>query len=307
MEKVHFPYRSESHLALIHVVAESGSWEKHGLEVKYEDYILPEDAHQGVANGSVEFVSGNHVSTYAMRTRGDKWVYLGQTVNLLSHRLAVKADSGISKVSDLRGKVVGTKGTHPSLNSWLFLKQQGLDTDRGDVKLQKVGGGMYPAWQSVREGKVDAAFVTVPEDLFAQRMGLKVIDVEGLPMVFFSTISSGLSFVEKHSAIVDRFLRGMIEGIAFFKNHKEESVKIIQSKYKGDGELDSEAAAHLYHALAGVLVSKLYPTLKAISNVYEEAVRLDKAAENVEPVALWDFHHLRRIDDSGFIDKLYAD
>jgi len=45
--------------------------------------------------------------------------------------------------------------------------------------------------------------------------------------------------------------------------------------------------------------------LKAINNAYEIGVRLDKAAEKVNPMELWDFHFLRRIDDSGFIDGLY--
>jgi hypothetical protein len=31
MDKIAFPYRSSSHLVLLHVVAESGAWEKHGL------------------------------------------------------------------------------------------------------------------------------------------------------------------------------------------------------------------------------------------------------------------------------------
>jgi hypothetical protein len=36
MDKVAFPYRSSSHLILMHVVAESGAWEKHGLQVDYD-------------------------------------------------------------------------------------------------------------------------------------------------------------------------------------------------------------------------------------------------------------------------------
>ncbi|MFQ5849942.1 MAG: ABC transporter substrate-binding protein [Candidatus Binatia bacterium] len=304
MDKIHFPYRSDSHLPFLHVVAESGSWEKHGLQVEYDYFVSSDDAHKNVANGSVEFVGGNHVSTYAERTRGDKWVYLGQTVNLLNHRLVVKADSGISKVSDLKGKVVGVKGQHPGGNTWLFLKQHGLQEDRGDIKFVKVreAGG---SWKAVLDGKVDATFVTPPADLYAKRAGLKVIDVEYLPMVWFTTFSSGLNFVEKHPDIVDRFLKGAIEGIAYFKTRREDSIKIIKTRYTAEGDLDHETATHLYEELAKILAAKPYASIKAISNVYELGVRQDKAAEKVEPTALWDYHFLRRIDDSGFIDGLY--
>src|SRR2546425_12929699 len=98
MDKVHFPYRSDSHLTFLHVVGESGSWEKHGLQVEYDYFISSEDAHNNVANGSVEFVGGNHLSPYIRRPKGDRWVYLGQSVSLLNHRMVVRSDSGISRV-----------------------------------------------------------------------------------------------------------------------------------------------------------------------------------------------------------------
>ena len=46
--------------------------------------------------------------------------------------------------------------------------------------------------------------------------------------------------------------------------------------------------------------------MQAIANVYEEAVRQDKDAKKVNPMELWDLHHLRRLDDRGFVDKLYG-
>jgi hypothetical protein len=44
--------------------------------------------------------------------------------------------------------------------------------------------------------------------------------------------------------------------------------------------------------------------MQAIANVYEEAIRKDKDAKKVNPMALWDLHHIRRIDDMGFVEQL---
>jgi ABC-type nitrate/sulfonate/bicarbonate transport system substrate-binding protein len=301
MDKVQFPYRSESHLPFLHVVGESGSWEKHGLQVEYNKFISSEDSHKNVANGSVEFVGGNHLSPYIHRPQGDKWVYLGQTVSLLNHRLVVRADSGINRVSDLRGKKVASKGQHPGLNTWLFIKQNGL---LGECEIERFRGET-PHWEAVRDGKADAAFVTPPADLLARRAGMKVINVEFLPMVWFTTVSTGLPFVEKHPDIVDRFLKGICEGIAYFKTHRAESIKMIKERYQEEGELDDEGATHLYDELKMILQAKPYASIQAISNVYEISKEQNKDAEKTDPMALWDFHYLRRIDDSGFIDDLY--
>jgi ABC-type nitrate/sulfonate/bicarbonate transport system substrate-binding protein len=301
MDKIQFPYRSESHLPFLHVVGQSGSWEKHGLQVDYNKYISSEDAHANVANGSVEFVGGNHLSPYSRRPKGDRWVYLGQSVSLLNHRMVVRSDSGISRVSDLRGKKIASKGQHPGLNTWLFIKQNDL---LGDCTIER-SRDETPQWEIVRDGKADAAFVTPPADLFARRAGMKVIDVGFLPMVWFTTVSTCLAFVEKHPDIADKFLKGICEGIAYFKTHRAESIKIIKDSYKDEGDLDDEAATHLYDELKMILQAKPYATIPAISNVYEISKEQDKAAEQTDPMALWDFHFLRRIDDSGFIDNLY--
>lgn len=321
MDKISFPYRASSHLALLHVVSESGSWEKYGLDVRYDYQISSSDAHRLVPTGDIEFVGGNHVSTYAHRARGDSWVYLGQTMNYVYPKLVVRADSGIEKLSDLRGKVVGTRGSHPSLNDWLLLKQRGLDCDRDEIVLENQikgkKGSMDPAdpekkekapplWQLVRDGKIDAALLMPPASLFAEGAGLKVIDIDPLPMIWFTTISSSLAFVEKNPGLVERFLKGMLEGIHFFKTQPEKSIKILQDRYLREGQMNSAQAAYTYHTMVKVLEPKLYPAMAAISNVYEEAKRQDADAKRINPMELWDLHHLRRIDDSGFINGLYA-
>lgn len=318
MDKVHFPYRSSSHLILLHVVSESGSWEKHGLDVEFDRHIGSEDAQQGIASGDIEFCSGNHVSTYGLRARGSDWAYLGQTVNQVNHQLVTRHDTGITCVADLRGRRVGTSGSHPSLNHWLYLKQRGLDVDRGDFEfvnqsvlkagsMDEVNPGQKkpPLWHWVRDGVVDAVLVGLPSSLFAADAGLKVIDVEPLPMIQYSTVSTSLRFVEKHPDIVERFLKGMIEGIHFFKTRPEQTIDIIQKRITKGGQLTRAQATHVHTNLARILEPKLYPKMISIANVYEEALRQDKDSRKVNPMELWDMHHVRRIDDTGFIDRLY--
>ena len=301
MDKIKFPYRSEDHLTLLHVIQESGAWEKYGLHVDYNIYIGPDEAHAAVNKGEVEFVSGNHISPYPARLKGDRWVYLGQTVNFYSHRLIVRPDSKIEKVSDLRGKKLVARGNHPSSNNWLFLKQNGLDEDKGDFSMVRLRG--VKKWELVQRGEFDASLITPPEDILAKRAGLNVIPLPPLPMIYFTTISTSSEFASKHPDIVERFLKGVIEGIHFFKTKKEKVTTVLRTKLDAE-EREHDLVEALYEDLAPLLEPKLYPNLQAIQNVFELAKHDHPECSKINPLSLWDLHYVRNIDDSGFFDQL---
>ena len=304
----------------MHVVNECGAWERHGLDVDYDKGINRDEAHVLVPTGEVEFVSGNHVSTYAAQARGDTWAYLGQTVSKNNISLVTRPDIGIETLEDVRKRKFGSRGRHPGLNTWLYLKQHGLDPDTDQVEIVREERVELPdgtfklnrksLMEMVKDGDVDACFMTLPNKEFAQRDGLKVIDLVPQDMVFFMTVSSSMKLVAERPDIIERMLKGVIEGIAFFKTEREKTIQIILDKHKKEGDLDRETAELMYDDFAPILEPKLYPGLSAISNVYQEALKQDEKngdAAKIHPLALWDFHFLREIDDSGFIDDLYKD
>jgi len=309
LDHINFPYRSSSHLLLHHVIAKSGSWEKHGLDVNYDYFISSADAHADVPTGKVEFVSGNHISTYGARARGDQWVYLGQATNVANLSLVVRKDSEISGIPDLREKTLASgseKNKHPNLNEWLYLKQRGLDVDKDEVTIvAKEDHQNKSTYDMILDGDVDAALMTPPNTQIAASLGLKVIDVESLPMILNTSISTSLTFVRDNPDLVQRFLKGTLEGIAFFMKNPEKSQKIIQDNYTRKGALSDDVVRQVYDNLTQTLEPTLYPTLEAISNVYQLGVRQDADAAKISPLALWDMHPLREIDDAGFIKDLY--
>ncbi len=319
MDKINFPYRAHSHLMLMHVIQECGAWARQDLEVDYEKVISREDAHDLVPTAEVEFVCGNHVSTYAHRARGDTWVYVGQTMSNNHVALVTRPDIGIEGLADLRHRKVGARGNHPYLNAWLYLKQHGLDADKDDVELirraqQDATEPGRPNRKSlidmVADKDVEACFLTKPGADFARRRGLKVIDIEPQDMIFYMTMSTSKKLVDERPDLVERVLRATIDGVAYFKQNREDVVRILMARYDDDGALDREMAERVYDDLAPKLEPCLYPSMAAISNVYQEALKQDEKngdAANIHPLALWDFHFLRNIVASGFVDDLYKD
>jgi sulfonate transport system substrate-binding protein len=298
MDTIKFPYRSARHLALLHIVAESGGWKKQGLSVEYDFYVDPEEAHELLKKGKVQFIGGNHITPYIKRATGDDWIYVGQTVNHVAQALVVNKDSKIRKLEDLRGKTLAAKGSggpHIWLNAWLTLKKNGLEDA---VKIERVFK-KGRVWNGVRAGDYDAAVVGRPDDLVARRDGMRTIALPLLPMIVFTTVSTTGRFVRENGELIKRFLKGLGSGIRFFKANKKKSMDILSStlpKERGGG--DKELIEHYYRDLHETLTETLYPTMDAIYNVYAEACRYNAAAKKVNPLELWDLHFLRQLRDA---------
>lgn len=69
-------------------------------------------------NGKAEFISGNHITPYTSRSKGDDWVYSGQTANYVAHSI-FKKNRKIETLKNLKGKTLavdGKGGPHIWLN-----------------------------------------------------------------------------------------------------------------------------------------------------------------------------------------------
>ena len=110
----------------------------------------------------------------------------------------VRPNSGINGVvRPYAGKGRGTRGAHPSLNDWLYLKQRGLDstaTTSSWSQQHKLKKGTMDAADETDKANAPplwhgcvTARSTPPASpsgrLFAKAAGLKVIDVEPQPMI----------------------------------------------------------------------------------------------------------------------------
>ena len=96
------------------------------------------------------------------------------------------------------------------------------------------------------------------------------------------------------------------DAIYFFITRKDETLEILKEHASPILKLQSDAEVEtLYAEWAQSLERKPYPALDAISNVFKLAVRRNPEIANYNPLALWDMHFVRELDDSGYIDQLY--
>lgn len=306
--KLRIIYRSNSHAPLWLVADKSGCWRKNGLDVDTSPQLVREKAVEALKSGHVDLISGNHHNLYVRNAKnGEDFVHLAQaTNNWTENKLVVRLD--IRSVQDLKGKkIVADKLTsHAGMNIWLFLKQEGLDVDRGDIELIEMSGSSEDRWKSVVSGEFAGTFVTIPHDTRAAKAGAHVISVRPIPMVRGVTLTTTMSFVKNHQEEIRLLTKGFVDAIHFFRTRKQETLEMLKEhatpilKLQSDEEVET-----LYDEWAQSLERKPYPALDAISNVFALALRRNPEIAGFNPLALWDTHFVRELDDSGYIDRLY--
>jgi ABC-type nitrate/sulfonate/bicarbonate transport system substrate-binding protein len=300
-------YRSNSHAPFWVVAEKSGVWEKNSLAVNTSPQLVREKAVEALRNGHVDLISGNHHNLYVRNAKGEDFVHLAQAGNnWTENRLVVAHD--IRSVIDLKGKkvVVDKLTSHAGLNIWLFLRQEGLDADRGDVDLVELRGPAEERWKRVLSGEFAGTFVTLPHDTRAGRAGAHVIHVRAMPMIRGVTLTTTMSFVKNHEAKIRLLIRGFVDAIHFFITRKQKTLEILKEHASPILHLQSdEEVETLYEEWAHSLERKPYPAIEAIANVFQLAVRRNPEIVSFNPLALWDSHYVRELDDSGYIDQLY--
>ena len=308
-KKIRIYYRAPSHVPLWKVMEEGGFLEKHGLEMEMGSLEgQRKRAAEGLKSGELDIVSGNHHNLYARRAlNGDPYVHIAQSNNSWRENHLVVA-SGMGGVQDLKGKRIAMDDYdgHTGLNVWLYLRLNGLEEGR-DVELVTGAKRGVERAREVMAGKYDATFIRAVDQLRANALGIKTIELPTMPMIEGVTLTTTTTYVKSHEEEVKGLLLALIDAIHFFKVRREETLRIITRtcsellKMQNDEEWNC-----FYDNQAASLERKPYPTLAAIQNVFALALKRDPEIKEFNPLALWDLHHLREIDDSGYIDRLYA-
>jgi NitT/TauT family transport system substrate-binding protein len=305
--KLRIIYRSNSHAPFWVLADKSGMWGENGLDVDTSPQLIREKAVESLKAGHVDLISGNHHNLYERNARGEDFVHLAQAANNWTDNYMVVSD-GIKSVQDLRGKKIAADkvNSHSGLNVWLFLKQEGLDVDRGDIELVGVPGTSEERYKRVLQGEFAATFVSIPHDARVAKAGGRVIRVRAMPMIRGVTLTTTMTFVRSHEEEIRRLVRGMVDAVHFFLTRKQETIKILKNHLPAAvGIQTDEEYAAVYNEWAQSLERKPYPSTAAVANVFQLALRRNPEAASYNPLAMWDTHYVRELDESGYIDKLY--
>ena len=155
------------------------------------------------------------------------------TQDKLGYLLLVKPE--VQKLSDLRGKTIGisTFGSQLYLTSVTLFRKAGIEPGK-DINLLP-GGDNTARLAAMDAGKIDAAFVSSPADIFGAKRGYKVFlwTRDHVPLTQNAMVVTDKSLKQSPEQ-VKRTIKGTIEALQFIRDHHEESVAIASKWLKLD-------------------------------------------------------------------------
>ncbi len=214
---------------------------------------------------------------------------------------------GIKGPQDLKGKKFGVQviGGSVWMGAILGLEHLGLDPDRDKINLLAVGDQSVLA-QALVSGTIDATVLDGVQSRRLQANGFPILvelNKANLPILSVAIVARE-AYMQKNPSTVEGVMKAVIEGAAFALSpiQKPITLRILQ-KYLKIGEAEAEEG---YKDMVNGFDRKAYASPQGVENV----VRLMKPrfpnVAKVKPQDVIDNRILKKLDQSGFIDEMYA-
>jgi ABC-type nitrate/sulfonate/bicarbonate transport system substrate-binding protein len=191
------------------------------------------------------------------------------------------------------------------MSAILGLERLGVDVNRDDIRFLAIGDAALLT-QALEDGRIDGAVLDI---VFSRRLhekGFPVLAELGklnIPMAGLGIVARNLT-IQKNPAMVESFMRSVLEGIAFVlaPQNKAATLAMLQKRL---GVSQAEAEEGFKDMSLG-LDRKPYPSLEGLRNVHRLMKARNPKLENAKVEELVDDRILRKLDESGFIDRLYG-
>src|SRR5688572_3870250 len=232
-DKVRMGLSSVSGLhAAVWVAETKGLFRKHGIEA--EVIVTGQGGTAGISAllaNDIQMVNSAGDVLVAAALRGGDTVMVASVVNKGLQRLVTKPD--IKTPADLKGKRIGVTRIGAVSHSVLLMMLQRWKMTVNDIQVLQLGSSPNML-ASLDKGGVEGGVLTIPSMFVAEDRGYRVLlDMADTDIYYLHTmIATTRQYVKSNRDKVLRFLRGYVEGIAFVKQNKKESLDIVKKKLR---------------------------------------------------------------------------
>ncbi|HYQ97571.1 MAG TPA: ABC transporter substrate-binding protein, partial [Candidatus Nitrosocosmicus sp.] len=198
------------------IAQERGFFGKNGLEVLLVLTRVSQPAIAALLAGEMQMVYGGSTAALGAVSSGADLKVIAALTNRLTYDLVARP--GINRPEELRGKRlgVGSIGGTVWMGAMLGLEHLGLEPSRDRISILVVGDQTNTG-QALEAGSIDAALL---DGVFTHRLRHKGFPViaefagANIPFAGQGIVTSG-SYLMKQPAVIENFLKGLLEGIHF--------------------------------------------------------------------------------------------
>lgn len=259
----------------------------------------------GLAAGSIQLGRTGGAATLGAAAAGHDFKIVATFSSRNTYDLVVRPN--IKRAEDIRGKTFAV--TSIGGTSWmgvlLWLEHLGLDQQRDNIRFQVIGDQAVQV-QCVINGLCDAAAV---DGVFSKQLRQKGMTILGeytdvkAPLVGQAVVVPG-ALLQQHPEIAENYIKGEIEALAFSLAPKSKPV-VIDSLMR-NLKIDSAAAEDAYLDLIRGVDRKPFASLEGLRNMQRMLKLRNAKIGEVKSEEIIDNRIMRKLDESGFIDRAYA-
>jgi NitT/TauT family transport system substrate-binding protein len=291
------------------VADDKGLFKKYGIDP--EVIVLGGGGARAISSlmaGEIQFSVGGGEGSVRAGLRGADVAIVASSMTKGLQRLLTRPE--IKSYQELKNKKIAITrfGSAAHLALLLMLKKWNMRIEDLQVLQLESSPAMLA---TMDKGGLDGAVLTMPSFFLAEDKGYRVLgDPADMDIVYLqNTLESTRGFIRKNRDTVLRFLKGYIEGIAFFKKNKKESVDVMRKKLRiqSQQERDNRYLELSYNLLASKYYNDApYPSLRAVQTILDNIAVDDPKARGADPRAHADESLVKELDDSGFIKSVTA-
>ena len=282
---------------------EAGLYKQYGLDVDLVFFRGSTIAINALATKDAHFGAFGASSSVLARLGGMDTVLIATATPGLLFYLVTKKE--IKSGADMRGKKIGASrpGTDSDLAARVAVQKLGLSEK--DVNIIAMGTDTERL-SAMGQGVVDATVVTIGGYVAAQKLGFhSILDLSqaNVPYEAASMITTR-SLIKENPEMVRRFVKGFVAAIQYARTHREFTLKVL-SKYMRT--TDSEVLNASYDYYVGRVIPRVpYVSEKGLQGVIDFIRQRNPQTPAVKAADFMDNRFIQELDDSGFINALYA-
>jgi len=287
----------------IWLAEDQGFFRKHGLDVTSVFTGSVSVTSQALLAGEAKLASTSVGPTASAVGAGADLVIVAGTIHILPYQFWVLPQ--VRQPADLKGKrvAISTFGSGSHLAAEVALQQLGLDPVRDKIAIMQVGT-QQDRVAALVTGRIEATPLEPGFGDAARDKGLTVMaDLTKLDVPYLNTvIVADRRFARENPQVIESFLKGTIDGLAFLLNPANEKVaqRVLARRLR---LTTPQSIQIMYDTTVEIHAKTKVPNapLAGVQNMIDALLRINPRMAKLKAADLVDNSFIERLEKSGYL------